>query len=207
MQGLLKLGAFSLLLILCPSIQVINAMEEKSLVDQLQQLSKKEISKLSLCISEYKILPSFCIDLPELYNKSMQSLRSKCLKILDPHGISMQTFDTLEDALTELAQRDEKSPCCDISGLDLSEVILALYNNALVNNQVAARTPGWFGAEIFKQQISTIIQKQGCDYINGRRLSILILDGGHTIMVNLYNRNNGPGLAQKVIQKLRNQAK
>lgn len=89
----------------------------------------------------------------------------------------------------------------DIKGLDKAEVLAALYN---------ASKPQGMGFLHYKPQDMTRDEAQRIldglgkdpyiDYLQGRVMKIGL--GGDELRTNLYNRDNGPGAAERVIEEL-----
>lgn len=89
----------------------------------------------------------------------------------------------------------------NIQGLNKAEVLAALYNNAIV---------GGLGILHFKNKEMTTEEAEQIldqdpnryfDYLKGRVMKIKI--AGDEIDTRLYNRDNGPGAAERVISELR----
>ena len=87
----------------------------------------------------------------------------------------------------------------DISGLEKSAVLQALYNNAIpLGMGVVHYIPG----ELSDEQAKNILEKTcNFDYLHGRVLKVNIC--GDTLYTRLYNRDNGAGAAEKVVEKVR----
>jgi hypothetical protein len=89
-----------------------------------------------------------------------------------------------------------------IVGLEKADVLAALWNNAL-------QPPEWFSRELYsgstrmsrEQAAAHLEQHDGWDYLDGRLLKMNI--GGDSFDPWGYDRDNGAGLAARVIAHLR----
>lgn len=88
----------------------------------------------------------------------------------------------------------------NISGLDKGAVIAALYNGAraqgmgLLHFTPESMTPAE-GAKLVGEHL---------DYVKGRVMKVFITSGNDEFYEGLYDRDNGDGAAQRIVDSLRN---
>lgn len=90
---------------------------------------------------------------------------------------------------------DKDKDECDISGLNKVDVLLALWNGASTNFWSVER-------KLTREDALLVLNKNpSIDYLGGKPLKVNLK--GNTFNTYLYNRDNGAGLAQKIIAELR----
>ena len=88
----------------------------------------------------------------------------------------------------------------NIEGLDKVELLIALYNNA--RTQGIGRAPLRVEESMTRAQASILLMgRTYFDYIDGRVLKVDL--SSNTLDSWLYDRDNGKGVAEKIIAKLR----
>lgn len=86
----------------------------------------------------------------------------------------------------------------DISDLDKVKLVKALYNRAQVQGMgIYHQRPG----SLSDSQATNALRQGYIDYLNGRVMKVDL--SGDSLDTYLYNRDNGPQAAEKVIQQLR----
>jgi hypothetical protein len=91
----------------------------------------------------------------------------------------------------------------DIKGLDKAELLAALFNASRQQGMGFMDRSG--GSDMTAEDAREILAKQNYfDYLRGRVMKIDL--GGDELRTHLYNRDNGPGAAEAVIEHLRQKA-
>ena len=86
-----------------------------------------------------------------------------------------------------------------LEGLDKAAVLAALYN---ASQPLGMGFLHFTPEDMTVQEAATLLEKQTYfDYLKGRVMKIDLC--GETLYTGLYNRDNGPGAAERVIEKLR----
>ena len=90
----------------------------------------------------------------------------------------------------------------DIKGLDKAEVLLALYNHSHVQGLGFLQMVDNYTIKDAKKDLETSAPYFYFDYLHGRVLKVDL--SKDTFNGDLYDRDCGPGAAQKAIDELRN---
>jgi len=179
----------------------------------MEKLAKDELSEVENRIKQIE----FADQMGSYYFMGSGQTQEGCMrsqiaiieKIFNQHSIqhpSKKTWAWLKEVketlsrLTAVPQTSEKT-CenqdeCDISGLDKIDVLQALWEAARCGNY-------WPSAQSFsKEAARKALQANSCvDYLGGKPLKIDL--GSDKFSTFLYNRDNGSGAAQRVIEALR----
>jgi len=97
-------------------------------------------------------------------------------------------------------KKTEKPNYVDISGIDKVALIKALFYNA---KPLGMGFLHYDAKHSLSDDEAENLVRSGTDYVKGRVMKINVSDD--TVYTRLYNRDNGPGAAEKVIERLRSQ--
>lgn len=98
------------------------------------------------------------------------------------------------------------SDICDISGLNKVVVVRALWQSSNVAPAARRFTPDLAAqTDISDQDIYAALAHGYIDYLNCRVMKVDV--NGDNFNTHLYNRDNGEGVAERVIASLRNNQK
>jgi hypothetical protein len=97
--------------------------------------------------------------------------------------------------------REKMSTTIDITGMDKAEILAALYNGSRpLGMGMLHFTPEDMGKNEAHELLN---ETTSFDYLKGRVMKISLK--GDELYTGLYNRDNGEGAAERIIQRIKNQ--
>ena len=120
----------------------------------------------------------------------------------------MNDFNPMQMLFAEAVDTEVSSTWVDTSGLDKADVLVALINGAVIDGPFAMLFDVSHMPKIRKAEAEHLLETSFdnyFDYVAGRSLKVdLSNDDGFDAY--LFDRDHGPGAAEKIIAKLRRSA-